>query len=59
MIDLTILKDEFESEAFPENILRIEVLQDGTSILSTYNMSKQQTALSYISHQQTIKGAHA
>ena len=56
---MIMLQDDFESEAFPENILRVEVLQDGTSVLSTYNMSKQQTALSYVSLPQTQKGSYA
>ena len=48
-----------ESIAFPENILRVEVLKDGTAVYSTYNMSGEQTALSYVGVQQEMKGAHA
>lgn len=54
-----IATDECESVAYPENILRVEILHDGTSVLSTYNMKHEQTALSYVSLQQTMKGSHA
>jgi len=50
---------ECESIAYPENILRVEILHDGASVLSTYNMKHEQTALSYVGLQQTIKGSHA
>lgn len=38
---------EFESEAYPDNVLRIDILQDGTSVLSVYDSTHKQTALSY------------
>jgi hypothetical protein len=38
---------EYESDAFEANVLRIEVLHDGCSVLSSYNSKHEQTALSY------------
>ena len=58
-MDRLIASDESESIAYPENILRVELLRDGTSVFSTYNMSHEQTALSYVSLQATMKGCHA
>ena len=54
-----IAQEEYESIAFPENILRAEILHDGTLVVSTYNMKHEQTALSYLDLQATTKGAHA
>jgi hypothetical protein len=54
-----IAQDECESIAYPENILRAEILHDGTLVYSTYNMKHEQTALSYFGLQATMKGAHA
>ena len=48
-----------ESIAYPENILRVEVLEDGTAIYSAFDMSGQMTAQSFVSIQQELKGAHA
>ena len=50
---------EWDSEAYPENILRMEMLAEGTSVLSVYNSKHEQTAQSYITLLQTMKGAHA
>jgi hypothetical protein len=51
--------DECESIAYPENILRVELLPDGTTVFTTFNMKHEQTAKSYISLEQTLRGAHA
>jgi hypothetical protein len=39
---------EFESEAFDNNLLRLELLHDGTSVYTSYNSKHEQTALSYV-----------
>lgn len=38
---------EFESEAFDNNIVRLELLQDGTSVYTSFNSKHEQTACSY------------
>jgi hypothetical protein len=47
---------EYESDAFENNILRLEVLLDGTSILTSFNSKHEMTAQSYHSIGRT---AHA
>ena len=38
---------EYESDAFENNILRLEVLTDGNSVLTSYNSKHEITAQSY------------
>ena len=38
---------EYESDAFADNILRLEVLADGASVLTSYNSKHEITAQSY------------
>jgi hypothetical protein len=38
---------EYESDAFVNNILRLEVLHDGCSVLTSYNSKHEITAQSY------------
>jgi len=38
---------EYESDAFANNILRLEVLADGSSVLTSYNSKHEITAQSY------------
>ena len=37
---------EWESEAFVNNLVRVEILMDGTSRFTTYNSKHEQTAIS-------------
>ena len=46
-VGLLVASAEFESEAYPENILRVEALADGMSILTTYNSKHEMTAQSF------------
>lgn len=39
---------EFDSEAFINNIVRLELLHDGTCVYTSFNSKKEQTALSYV-----------
>jgi hypothetical protein len=39
---------EFESEAFDNNLVRLELLRDGTSVYTSYNSKSEQTAQSYV-----------
>ena len=38
---------EYESDAFQNNILRLEMLADGSSVLTSYNSKHEITAQSY------------
>lgn len=38
---------EYASEAFDDNILRLELLNDGASVVTAYNSKKEQTAQTY------------
>jgi len=38
---------EYESDAFANNILRLEVLADGNNVLTSYNSKHEITAQSY------------
>ena len=37
---------EWDSEAFVDNLVRAEILMDGTSRFTTYNSKHEQTAIS-------------
>ena len=37
---------EWDSEAFVDNLVRVEILMDGTSRFTTYNSKHEQTAIS-------------
>jgi hypothetical protein len=39
---------EFESEAFVNNLVRLELLRDGSSVYTSYNSKMEPTAQSYI-----------
>lgn len=42
-----IASTEYESDAFQNNILRLEVLADGASVLTSYNSKHEITAQSF------------
>jgi hypothetical protein len=42
-----IASTEYESDAFENNILRLEVLLDGNSVFTSYNSKHEITAQSY------------
>jgi hypothetical protein len=42
-----IASSEYESDAFENNILRLEVLLDGNSVFTSYNSKHEVTARSY------------
>ena len=44
---LLLASAEYESDAFENNILRLEVLHDGNSVLTSYNSKKEITAQNY------------
>ena len=44
----TIAQTEFASEAFDNNVIRLEVLHDGTSVYTSFNSKNEQTAQSYV-----------
>ena len=46
-VGLLVASADFESEAYPENILRVEALADGMSVLTTYNSKHEMTAQSF------------
>ena len=39
---------ELVSEAFDNNVIRLELLHDGTSVYTSYNSKNEQTAQSYV-----------
>ena len=45
--DLIIASSEYESDAFENNILRLEVLADGCSVLTSFNSKHEITAQSF------------
>jgi hypothetical protein len=42
-----IASTEYESDAFQNNFIRLEVLLDGNSVLTSYNSKHEITAQSY------------
>jgi hypothetical protein len=44
---IVIASTEYESDAFQSNIIRLEVLSDGNSVLTSYNSKHEITAKSY------------
>jgi hypothetical protein len=51
-----IASSEYESDAFENNILRLEVLLDGNRVFTSYNSKHEVTAQSYYG---LGKAAHA
>jgi hypothetical protein len=44
-----LLTQDYASDAFADNIIRLELLADGVSVYTTFNSKKEQTAQSYVS----------
>ena len=45
--DRILMSHEYASDAFDYNFLRLELLNDGNSVITTYNSKKEQTAITY------------
>lgn len=46
-MSLLVASAEYESDAFENNIVRVEVLHDGHSVMTSYNSKGEVTAQSF------------